>query len=682
MIRRVLVTLVVVVSSVAGGAALGPSAGAQTAAPSFALAAQSPWVAPDGTFLMSFQAANVPPGSRVVLTVHDPLESRTAFDESVTGGGLPPSRNLTPFAFDELPTDASGHRILLYPTNVISGSGVYPLEVDLRSSSDESLAHFVTHIVVEPLNAGGALTFGTPLQVAWVWPLRAEPAYVGNAAAPVNANTLADLESTGRLGRQAIELGANPDVPLTLAPSPETLDAWNTLAARSPDLAAGVAALRSAGLRNQVLTGPFVPLDLPAILRNNLGGVVNQPPASEFARGVSTLETFFGAHLDPSTALPGPLDLASLRVLLSASARQLVVDGTQLTPANEKFTPAHPFKVQAVPGDDSSAVTVLATDSGLEQFLTGNDPPALRAAHLLAGLSLVAGEQPSIGRGITLTNPDRWDADETFVAAVFAGLRNNPLLHATTVAGMLDTVPAATVDGQPDSAPVYRQLAPYDPPATPVSLQQYQQATADRDAVARLVGADSAQAQRADRALASSVSADWQNPVGRKAARDLLDSIGTSVSGFLSQIHLQPPGTITITSSKAQIPISFQNTSNQDVTVHLRLESDRLLFPDGAERDVVLPRSRSTTVRVAVETRGSGQSPVQLTVTTSDGLQIGSQKITVRSTFVSGVGVFLTVGAIAFLAIWWGWDIHRRRRKRSLEHHPSFPVATPTGQPA
>ena len=95
MIRRVLVALVVVVSSVAGIAAVGSSAGAQAAAPSFALAAQSPWVAPDGTFLMSFQAANVPPGSRVVLTVHDPLESRTAFDESVTGGGLPPSRTRT-----------------------------------------------------------------------------------------------------------------------------------------------------------------------------------------------------------------------------------------------------------------------------------------------------------------------------------------------------------------------------------------------------------------------------------------------------------------------------------------------------------------------------------------------------------------------------------------------------------
>jgi hypothetical protein len=678
-IRRVLVALVVAVSVVAAAGALGAPASAQAAPPTFALAAQSPWIAPRGAFLMIFQAANVPPGSQVVVTVHDALETRTGFDESVSGGGLPPSRDLKPFAFDALPTDATGRRVLQYSTDQIPNSGVYPLEVDLRNGNDESLAHFVTHVVVEPVATDGALTFGSPLQVAWVWPLRADPAYVGNPAyGGVDPTTLEDLKPTGRLGRQAAQLTANTDVQLTLAPSPETLDAWNTLAAKNPDLAAGAAAIRSAGLRNQVLTGPFVPLDLPSILRSGLGGAVSP----ELSRGVTTLETFFGAHLDPSTALPGHLDLPSLQLLLNASARQLVLDGAQLTQANEKFTPAHPFKMLAVPGDESSAVTVVATDPGLEQFLTGSDPPALRAAHLLAGLSLVAGEQPSIMRGIALTNPDRWDADDTFVNAVLAGLRHNPLLHATTVAGMLDAVPAATVDGEPDGAPVFRQLAPYDPPPAPVSVQDHQDASADRDAVARLVGATSPQAVLADRALASSLSADWQNPEGRKAARALLGSIGTSVSGFLSQIHLQQPGTITITSSRAQIPISLQNTSDQDITVHLKLQSDRLLFPDGAELDVRLPASRSTTVRVAVETRGSGQSPVQLTVTTADGLVVGATRITVRSTFVSGVGVFLTVGAIAFLAIWWGWDIHRRRKKRSQAHHPSFPVATPTGQPA
>ena len=83
-------------------------------------------------------------------------------------------------------------------------------------------------------------------------------------------------------------------------------------------------------------------------------------------------------------------------------------------------------------------------------------------------------------------------------------------------------------------------------------------------------------------------------------------------------------GTVTITSSKAEIPISFRNTSDQDVTVHLKLESDRLLFPEGAERDITLPASRNTTVRVAVETRGSGTAPVRMTVT-ADGLPIAAR---------------------------------------------------------
>jgi len=177
----------------------------------------------------------------------------------------------------------------------------------------------------------------------------------------------------------------------------------------------------------------------------------------------------------------------------------------------------------------------------------------------------------------------------------------------------------------------------------------------------------------------SAPTAPW-----RAQARGLLASIGSSVDGFLNQIKVQSRGTITITSSKAQIPISFQNTSDQDVTVHLKLESDRLLFPDGAELDVPLPHSRNTTVRVAVETRGSGTAPVHMTVTTTDGLLVpgGATTIKVRSTFVSGVGVFLTLGAIVFLAIWWGWDIHRRRKRRSQHHHPSYPIGTPSGQPA
>jgi hypothetical protein len=99
------------------------------------------------------------------------------------------------------------------------------------------------------------------------------------------------------------------------------------------------------------------------------------------------------------------------------------------------------------------------------------------------------------------------------------------------------------------------------------------------------------------------------------------------------------------------------------VRVRIELNSQQLQFPDGTVREVVLP-PRSSTVRFAVEARSQGNYPLTLQVTTVDGgLQVESTRVHVRSTFVSGVGKFLTVGAAAFLAIWWGLDIRKRRRR-------------------
>jgi hypothetical protein len=663
---------------------------AQTTPTTFVLAQQSPWVAPGTGFLMRFDATGVPAGAEVAVTVHDALQSRTAFDDSVDGGNLPTTRDRPTFRFDELPADpATGQRVLTLPTAGLGDNGVFPVEVDLRSQAEESLAHFVTHVVVAPVAADGTLTVGRPLNVAWVWPLQAEPAYV-DATPPVNKDTLADLALTGRLGRQALQLLTNPDVPLTLAPSPETLDAWAVIGNGSPELEAGADAVRQAATsgRNQVLAGPFVPLDLPSIVRGNLQDEVTSVAGTrpgELTRGVATLEQFLGFHVDSGTALPGHLDATSLGILQSASVRQLVVDGDALVPIAEKYTPAHPYKLQTPGSDNSTALTVLATDDGLEQFLTGDQPPALRAAHLLAGLALVAGEQPSIDRGVAIANPAQWDADNTFVTAVLAGLRGNPLLAPTTVEGLLQAVPIAT-DDQANGAPVFRQLEPYSPPPPPVSAAEYAQGLRNRDAVEELVKSSSdSRVRNADRALASSLASAWANPSGRKTAAALLASIGSSVDSYLEQVEVQPQSTITITSSKAEIPISFRNRGADEITVELRLQSDKLLFPEGNAREITLAPNHNTTARVAVETRGSGTARVTMTVTTAGGLPIGEPNgtiIKVRSSFVSGVGVFLTVGAIVFLVLWWGWDIHRRRKKRAREQHPTYRLAPPSGQPA
>ena len=51
-------------------------------------------------------------------------------------------------------------------------------------------------------------------------------------------------------------------------------------------------------------------------------------------------------------------------------------------------------------------------------------------------------------------------------------------------------MPPATVDGEPDAAPVYRQLAPYTPPAPPVTVAQYQTGLDARDKVAQVFSFD------------------------------------------------------------------------------------------------------------------------------------------------------------------------------------------------
>jgi hypothetical protein len=172
----------------------------------------------------------------------------------------------------------------------------------------------------------------------------------------------------------------------------------------------------------------------------------------------------------------------------------------------------------------------------------------------------------------------------------------------------------------------------------------------------------------------------WQNPVGRAKARGLVAGIGNSVQAYLRQIEIPAQSTITLTSSKAEIPITMKNNGDTPVTVHVALQSDRLLFPEGAERDVLLEAGKSTTVRIPVETRSAGTSRTSMTVTAA-GLQVRQSVITVKSSFVSGVGLFLTIGAVVFLAVWWGWDIHRRRKKGRAAH-PASRFDVPHGSPA
>ena len=119
--------------------------------------------------------------------------------------------------------------------------------------------------------------------------------------------------------------------------------------------------------------------------------------------------------------------------------------------------------------------------------------------------------------------------------------------------------------------------------------------------------------------------------------------------------------------------MTFRNETGSPVRLRVALSSDRLFFPQGSVLELELP-PKSSTWRVAVETRTSGTFPVGLEVTSIDGvLPISQRRLEVRSTFVSTVGIVLMVSAVVFLAAWWGLDLRRRRRRKPQTGHAPHP---------
>lgn len=668
--RRVAAAGAVALLGLATLASIGTSearAGVQAASP-LELAAQDAWTPLGGDAHLQLRVEPSTPGLEVVSTLHQAITSRAAFTRTLSGGSLGSVIDDVDVPLTSLPTVTSTVRTLTLGLESPTGArdaarlgarraGVYPLVVSLRDADDAVIDELVTYLVVVQPGPTGATPLDARLEVAWVWPLSAAPATLPSGT--VDPGVVAALRPDGRLGRQAAALRRNADIPVTLVPGPETMKTWLAVGRDEPVVADGAAAVQDAARRTQVLDGAYVPIDLPSLLAAGLAGAAD----TQLAVGSATLDRVFDTDPDARTAVARPVDVGSLTRLRSGGVERVVVSGSALAASTDRTAVDRPFLLDTAAGFTPSApVSAVAGDEELTSLLTGDAEPALRAQRLLAGLSLVALQDPDQSHAITLVNPDSFDPEPELLDAVFAGLRGNPWLAPASVATVFDTVAPATAS---NGTALTRQLAPYAPPRAPVSAPAYDDAQTRLNAFRSLVPPGDERVAAAEEALLSSVSSAWNSPGGALRANAELEAVDASIDSFLSQIHVPDPSTITLTSQSGEIPLTFRNDTGQTVSVLVELQSPKLFFPDGSSRLVDLP-PKSTTVRFEVDARTSGSFPLHLSVRSADGaLPITDSSFRVRSTAVSVVGLVLMIGAGAFLAVWWGWDIRRRRRARA-----------------
>jgi putative peptidoglycan lipid II flippase len=667
-------------AGIVGVGAAAPAA-AQTGpgsvpARSLVLTAQTAWIpsATNGDFRIGvLVAAASQPGARLAVTVYQRLSSRSDFNETLAGRlhtGVRHAFKAEPLS--SLATDSSGSYTLDVPVNTspaqagqdslrVLSPGVYPVEVRLIDPNGLSLGRLVTHL----LYTGDSPASQPRLDVAWVIPVQAPPALTPDGRLDrlpaAGAQSLADL--AGALVQFA-------DVPVTLAPTPQTLESLLSTDAGASGRATAAAFGQVAARTNaQVVDRPYVAVNLAAMTASGLDAELS----AQLRRAGETLSAPLGVRPDLRTWVEsGQLDRASADGLIDRGVDRLVVSDNALTPLPADLrntTVAQPFTLQ---GRGDRRVSAAAADPGLAaHFIAGGDQ-VLAAHQLLADLAMIQEERPANRRGVAMVPPNGWRPDAGFLREVLGGLAASPWLAPVTVDRLFADVPEVSEHGTP-----LQRSVTSTPPAAPLPNAVAIKAARHRlDAFSTMLPSDSTLYPEIERPLLLSESSDLRE---RDRATELA-LVARLIDQQTRLIRLPANTSITLTARQGRFPVTIISSAPYQPKVQIRLSShQKLVFlpieePGAAcqvagsvETCTLDLRTQNTTLKVPVVARTAGVFSLTINLTTPDGgLTLASSDYAVRSTAASGVGIFLSIGAALLLAAWWARDLRHGRRARGL----------------
>ncbi len=689
-------------------------AGVANGSDSVTLLAEPAFVeAPAGVFRMRVKVATRDPADDLLrINIYGRLTTRTGFDEALTGhpGGYVIYPLTVPVS--KLRADPAGGVDIDIPINQAAsdpnipvfyaspGSGVFPVQVGITDPDGNPQGRaLITYLVyAEPYPASGL----PKLSVAVVVPVHGAPTVgaKGQIGPPTGAQS-------GALNDLVTTLGRYPGVRISLAVTPQTLDSLSAGSAVDRGALVDLTQLVRTG-QSQLLPATYVSVPM----RGWEAVGLSEELGRQISAGSSVLGSVFGSAPSQQTwVVNGPVDSATLADLQSRGARHLILPDAELSalPAVARTTT---FALPSQLTGSAVRMSVYAADAGLtaDVAAAGGDP-VLAANHLLAELAMIQLETPGLTRGVVVLPPPEWAANPVFVQTLLAGLSQHPLLNPVTASGLFRAVPTASVQrsiavpsssitGTVGTVGTGVTASPGSSPSTTgatsttlapglvadASTQLGADADTIRVARERLSGyaAVLPRAAQQAQALNSDLLTAESSDLSEAQRQALLGQIFTVTDRVTRLITLPRASSITLTSTKAQLPLTMLSAPSLRARVELRLSSQRLIFrqsfPVEGKCRVPTPTSevcdltlttQNTTIKVPVESRSSGVFPLDVSLWTPDGSQLlARDRDTVRSTAVSGVGIVLMAVAVVSLGLWWARARRHGRRARQLVPAP------------
>lgn len=311
-------------------------------------------------------------------------------------------------------------------------------------------------------------------------------------------------------------------------------------------------------------------------------------------------------------------------------------------------------------------VRAVAVSGAYALGLQAPEDPVLAAHRLLARLA-ATGPSATGAAGVVVSIDPATVTPASLQIVTDALSFGTPFFAATGVDDLFAAKPAPPGATLTDPPSVH--LGTY-----PVDLQRSQSALTS---YLSMVGGATEQIRPYERTLAISAADDLALDQRELDAR----SVSAALQVPFNAISIPAKDKVTLGAQDATFPLPIESGLDYPVKVVIELDAnDRVEFPrNRIETD--LPPGR-TVLNIRVKTHTAGDTPVRVSVRTpDDGVVLAESKYTIRATAVSGVGVFLTVGAVVFLALWWGrhWYRNRGKARHARGPGPGSPGPPPPG---
>jgi hypothetical protein len=549
-------------------------------------------------------------------------------------------------------------------------SGVYPLQIELRSGdSDELTASMTTaviHIFQDPPQK--------PVLFSW-WTEVSTPIAFGPNGTSIDLGFESSLESGGGIVAQVkalrdlLEAGP-PRAAVDLIVSPVALDQLERAADgyERPDgtmvprddpapLAAAATLERLREIAASPLARlhamPFAAPRLPALLSAGLDTHLD----AHWRVGDETFERILGERPDPTVARPPGLafDQASVDAMAARGVTTLLggADTVDRPPQDNDFAPPPAATLPTSSGGD---VTLLLPDPGATSLLSDPDvreDPILAAHVLLGELATIWKEQPvpppDVERGLALDLAP--DLPAAFWRPAVRRLTQAPFLQPVHSEDLrTDVLPPpepATLGSEPPE--VFRPSYTADLVAAGQRVNTF----------GTVVEEPAGEADRLRRALLYAEASQYigNEGSGRIWINWVNDVIDTTFDA-IAPVTARP---LTFTSRSGTIPLRMGDPGTRVLTVRVELASGRVDFLGAGVRPVRITEPNQV-ITFDAEVRAAGTSRVEVIVRSPDGVELSRAVLVVRSTAINPIALAITIGAGLVLIALWSRRLFRRRQ--------------------